>query len=186
MKPELSLRLILSIATIYTDVIRVFLEFIDNVLDEAHDFYDLKTNAYTKPINIEVIFRGKTIEDFEVEIRDNCKGILEFEKIVKSIGNSQKRNKPHLNGQFGFGMFSFVAVCSKMIIRSSTNGYESKQIEINREIFEKDNINDTELSIAVQNASLFRIAQRARLFPIGTSITLKNFDKHKYRQINDK
>jgi hypothetical protein len=184
MKLGLSLRLILSVATIYTEIIRVFLEFIDNALDEAEDFFDPKTNAYKKPINIEVTFRGRTIDDFEVEIKDNCKGIQEFEKLVKSIGNSQKKDKPQLNGQFGFGMFSFVAVCCKMIIKSSTNGYESKQVEICRDIFEKDNKDEMDLSISTQNTSLFRLVQRARLLPIGTSITLREFDRHKYKQIN--
>jgi len=46
MKINISPRIIPSISTIYSDPYRVIMEFIDNALDAAEEFYDSETKAY--------------------------------------------------------------------------------------------------------------------------------------------
>lgn len=181
---DISPRFIGSVATIYTDINRVFMEFIDNSLDAAEEFYDNKSNTYSKEIDINIKFSGRFYDEFFVEIKDNCKGIADLERVVKKIGNSNKKDIPQVNGQFGFGMYSFLSVCEKLIIMTCYNGNQSKRIEIHREIFEKDTLQETEVSISSENNSVFRLVNGARLFEIGTTIRLQNFDKDKYKQIN--
>lgn len=181
---DISPRFIGSVATIYTDINRVFMEFIDNSLDAAEEFYDNKSNTYSKEIDINIKFSGRSYDEFFVEIKDNCKGIADLERVVKKIGNSNKKDIPQVNGQFGFGMYSFLSVCEKLIIMTCYNGNQSKRIEIHREIFEKDTLQETEVSISSENNSVFRLVNGARLFEIGTNIRLQNFDKDKYKQIN--
>ena len=55
---NISPRIIPSIASLYNDVNRIFLEYIDNSLDSAEQFYDQENNRYRKPINIEVKING--------------------------------------------------------------------------------------------------------------------------------
>ena len=45
-KPHISPRLIPNIASLYNDVNRIFLEYIDNSLDSAESYYDQNTNSY--------------------------------------------------------------------------------------------------------------------------------------------
>ena len=51
---QLSPRIIPSIATAYTDINRVFMEYIDNSIDSAEDLYDHASNSYKRAIKIEL------------------------------------------------------------------------------------------------------------------------------------
>jgi len=55
---HISPKIIPNIASLYNDPNRIFMEYIDNALDSAEDFFDPKKNTYTKPILIEVKFIG--------------------------------------------------------------------------------------------------------------------------------
>jgi hypothetical protein len=51
---NISPKIIPSIATIYNDVNRIIMEYIDNSLDSAENFFNIENNKYDKPINIDI------------------------------------------------------------------------------------------------------------------------------------
>ena len=183
MKIGISPQLIKSVATIYTSIYRVFMEFIDNSLDAAQEFYNIETQSYNKEINIAIKFSGNGLEDFKVEISDNCKGIHDLSRIVSSIGNSNKRDLPLVNGQFGFGMCSFIAFCNKMTITTRTIESVQNRAVITGDIFENEEIEDTEVVMTSELTQL-RMNFGIRINQIGTSVCLEEFYKDKYKQIN--
>jgi len=100
---HISPRLIPNIASLYNDVNRIILEYIDNSIDSAEALYDEKNNAYKRKIIIEVIINGKSYKNGRIIVRDNCGGITNLKKVVQSIGDSDKKAQPWTNGQFGYG-----------------------------------------------------------------------------------
>ena len=118
-KFEISPRILGNVAQEYTDSYRVFMEFVDNSLDSAEDFYD-RDNSYTKKIKIDVRIIGKG-KSSKVVITDNCTGMDEngILRIVQDVGNSEKKHGTFTNGQFGFGVYSFMAICGQVQIISS-------------------------------------------------------------------
>ena len=95
-KGNISPRIIHSISTLYNDANRVLLEFIDNSIDSAEEYFKPINNTYTRPIKITLKIKGKNYKEGSVVILDNCKGISNIEKIVQNIGNSDKK---HSHGQ---------------------------------------------------------------------------------------
>lgn len=160
---------------------RVFMEFIDNSLDAAEDQFDDRTQSYARPIEIEIKFSGKSLEEFKVEITDNCKGINDLSKVVSSIGNSSKKADPFANGQFGFGMCSFIALCNKMTITSCIDGATQYRAEINSDIFDNDEIQDTEVIMSAEQTCL---RMNFRVLRTGTTVCLEEFSRDKYKQIS--
>ena len=43
-------KLIKSVASMYTDINRVFMEYIDNAFDSAESLYNKGTNSYSRPL----------------------------------------------------------------------------------------------------------------------------------------
>ena len=97
---KISPRLIPSVASSYTDVNRIFMEYIDNSIDSAEEYFDQANNNYSKEVEIAL-----TISPDKIFITDNCSGIPDLSKVVGQIGNSAKRDQPWTNGQFGYGVF---------------------------------------------------------------------------------
>lgn len=161
------------------------MEFIDNSIDAAEEFFSAQSNSYNKDINIEIEFHGSSLEAFFIVIKDNCKGIVNLQRVIASIGNSQKKDTPQLNGQFGFGMWIFIILCNKMTITSSTNETEINRAIINADIFEKDNLDDTDVLLSTEQSRLY-MHYGIRISRIGTTITLQDFDKDKYKQFDIK
>ncbi|MDI6728361.1 MAG: hypothetical protein QMD44_05475, partial [Thermodesulfovibrionales bacterium] len=95
---HISPRLIPNIASLYTEVNRIFMEYIDNAIDSAESFYDEKQNAYSKSIEIALTIHGDNYRNGKVIISDNCSGITNFTKVVQSIGNSDKKADFTTNG----------------------------------------------------------------------------------------
>ena len=75
---NISPRIIPSIATLYNDTNRIFMEYIYNSIDSAEEFYQEENNSYSKEINI-VLRKTKD----QVIVEDNCFGITKFEKVVQ-------------------------------------------------------------------------------------------------------
>lgn len=69
-------------------------------------------------------------------ISDNCSGIeIKPDKPMVIFG-SQKRNDPATNGMFGMGMFSFLSMCNKMTVETTTeNSDKLYTYEITKDIF---------------------------------------------------
>jgi len=177
-KGNISPRIIHSISTLYNDANRVLLEFIDNSIDSAEEYFKPINNTYTRPIKITLKIKGKNYKEGSVVILDNCKGISNIEKIVQNIGNSDKKAQPWTNGQFGYGMCSFIACCDQLQVISRAKEKNALQIIINKEHFLVDN----------QEDFLFSDPKEIKDFEYesGTKITLQNFGKTNWKSIDIK
>ena len=173
---NIAARIIHSISSLYSDSNRVLLEFIDNSIDSAEKYFDPTRNTYTRPIKIVLEISGQTYKDGTVIISDNCEGISNLKSIVQSFGNSRKRGQVATNGQFGFGMCSFIASCAKLEITTKTEAGKVEKIVILKEHFEVDKHEDF----------LFSDIETIATFPTssGTSIALSGFDKSSWKDLN--
>jgi hypothetical protein len=169
-------RIIQSISSLYSDSNRVLLEFIDNSIDSAEKYFDGSKGAYTRPIQITLQITGQSHKDGQVVISDNCEGITNLKSIVQSFGNSRKRGHAETNGQFGFGMCSFIASCTKLEIVTRTSESSIEKIFILKEHFEVDKHEDF----------LFSDIEKIKSFPTesGTTITLSGFDRTSWKDLN--
>ncbi len=177
--PKISPRIINSIATLYNDVNRIFMEYIDNAIDSAdQNWFDESSNAYSQPIEIVVHIKGRGHKDAEVTVTDNCFGITNFTKVVESIGDSDKKAQGFTNGQFGFGIYSFMAACSDLELISKEVGKSAQHLPLNREQFDKKAVED----VRIPNP------KETKHFPhsSGTQINLHGFDKDVWRNVNGK
>jgi len=173
---HISPRIIPSIATLYNDVKRIFMEYIDNSIDSAEQFYDKEKICYSKPIEITLKIEGDNYNNGKVTILDNCFGITNFTKVVQSIGNSDKKADFTTNGQFGYGIYSFMASCSKLEITSKTKKENALYIPIEKEQFDKDKQED----VFSPNPKTVKEYE----YETGTKICLSHFNKHSWKQID--
>lgn len=177
--PKISPRIINSIATLYNDVNRIFMEYIDNAIDSAdQNWFDESRNAYTRPVEVAVHIRGRSHKDAEVIVTDNCFGVTNFTKVVESIGDSDKKAQGFTNGQFGFGIYSFMAACSDLNLTSKESGKTALQITLNREQFDKKTVDE----VSIPNP------KETKHFPhdSGTQIRLHGFDKDSWKNVSSK
>ena len=171
MKLHISPRIIPSIASLYNDTNRIFMEYIDNSIDSAEEFFDSETNAYKKNITIEL-----KIKDRSVVVKDNCFGINNLKKVVQEVGNSDKKAQPWTNGQFGYGIYSFMAACGTLEIISKLNNHAHGQIiKIEKSQFNTDRQED----VSFPNPETTDYS-----YSSGTKIILSDFDKNMWRQID--
>ena len=61
-KLEIAPKIIPNIATVYTDVNRVFMEYIDNSVDSAEEFFNKDDNSYSKNHRIPINSLKKTVK----------------------------------------------------------------------------------------------------------------------------
>lgn len=172
----LSPRLIPNIASLYTDPNRIFMEYIDNSIDSAESFYDVAKNEYTRPIKIILEIQGDSYRNGKVVISDNCLGITNFTKVVQSIGNSDKKADFTTNGQFGFGVYSFMAACEKLEITSKTEEQSALYIPIEKEQFNADKQEDVSFPDPKEIDKL--------KYQHGTEICLTGFEKDTWKDID--
>jgi hypothetical protein len=106
-----------EIARRYESTERILMEYVDNALDDAESLYRENSNAYPYQIHIEVIIDGA---QQSVIVRDNCRGMPKeiLERIIRNVGESQKRGLTWVNGRFGFGVQAFRAAAD--VIRFQT------------------------------------------------------------------
>jgi hypothetical protein len=170
MKANISPRLIPNIASLYNDTNRIFMEYIDNSIDSAESFFDEENNRYKKDIKIELY-----VDKNMVSITDNCVGIANLPKVVETIGNSDKKEQYQTNGQFGFGIYSFLAACSQInIITKLEEDDMGHLISIQKSDFNVDSQDDVNLDDPIP----YKFDGTS-----GTKIILTGFDKDKYKQI---
>ena len=60
MKAHISPKILISVASLYNDTNRIFMEYIDNSIDSAEVFFDEESNSYSKDISIEFYLDKKT------------------------------------------------------------------------------------------------------------------------------
>ena len=168
---HISPKIIKSISSLYNDTNRIFMEYIDNAIDSAEAFFDSTENAYTKNIMITM-----TLKKESVVIKDNCFGITNFTKVVQKIGNSDKKAQPWTNGQFGYGIYSFMAACQKMEIVSKLEENQSAQIiSIERDLFDSEDISDLVFP---------DLRDTDYSHQSGAKVVLSGFDKNMWKQID--
>lgn len=92
----------------YTDPYRVLAEYVDNSIDAAEAYYSNGTYVYEIKITV------KKSADRSITISDNTTGMTINPDEPYRIFGSAKRNDPNTNGMFGFGMFSFMAICDRL------------------------------------------------------------------------
>jgi len=181
-KAHISPRLIMNMSSLYVDAIRVFMEFVDNSIDAA-EINNTLLMALTggnpelnQPASVDIRVSGGWYKNGHVEISDNCSGIKDLRRIVENIGNSEKKLQAWLNGQFGYGLYSFLAICSYLEIttKHKDNAY-SEYVKISREAFLIDDLNDLD----------FEIVQKTAHTPVsGTRVMLSGFDKEYWRNLD--
>jgi hypothetical protein len=173
---NISPRIIPNIASVYTDPNRIFMEYIDNSLDSAEKYYDKETNFYSKEIIIKLSIVGDKDKNGIVEIEDNCTGIDDISKLVESIGNSEKKSQTFTNGQFGYGVYSFMATCNRFEVTTKyENSDKTFYLPINRNQFEVDSVDDVDIPDPIEVK---------KLFDSGTLVGLSDFDKGSWKEIN--
>lgn len=167
--PQISGNFIVRVAEVYTDFHRAIMEYIDNSIDSAENFY--KNGKYEKPIEIGL----KIIESREqIIITDNCTGIEDLNTLIEKIGASDKRNDYVTNGQFGFGIYSFMAGCNKIEFYSKTkNQNEGFYLSIPKRKFEKNKLSDVQIDSAEKRDSI----------SVGTKVILSQFEKRIWNEI---
>ncbi len=172
---HISPRLIPSISSLYQDPSRIFLEFVDNSLDSAEQLYSPASNSYLRPVNIKLHILDQSFQRI-VSISDNCAGIDRLKKVIESVGNSEKKADFTTNGQFGYGIYSFMALFESMDIISKTHDLPAKQITIHRKQFDANR----------QEEVLFHDPVNVDGFPhaTGTIIKLYRCDKDKLRSFS--
>jgi len=174
-KLEMSPRIIQNVANLYNDTHRIFMEYIDNSLDSAEDCYDREKNEYNRPIKITLEISGSDFKNGFVTITDNCEGIAKFTEVVQSIGSSIKRTQFSTNGQFGFGVYSFMAACEKLEITSKAKEGNAYYLPILRSQF--DESKQENVVFPDPKVVNFKIES-------GTKIILSEFDKEMWKVIN--
>lgn len=178
-KVHISPRIVNSVASLYNDTNRIFMEYIDNAIDSAdQNWFDEGLNAYSRPIEIKVVFWGKSARDAQVTITDNCFGITNFTKVVENIGNSDKKAQGFTNGQFGFGMHSYMAACKNLEVTSKEASSNAQRLLLSRDLFDKDRSEDVKLPDP----------KIIKDFPLesGTIIRLNGFDAGTWKTVDVK
>lgn len=172
---SISPKIIPSIASLYDDITRIFMEYVDNSIDSADQyFFNHELNSYTKKILIEIKICGNNFKSGKVYITDNCFGITNFSKVVESIGDSDKKADFTTNGQFGFGIYSFMAVCTNLSMISKLESRKALSLEISKSQFDKERQDQVVFpDPAITTFSL----------PSGTEVCLYGFERHCWWQI---
>ena len=178
-KVHISPRIVKSVASLYNDTNRIFMEYIDNAIDSAdQNWFEEASNAYSKPINIKVIFSGKGSRDAQVVISDNCFGITNFTKVVESIGDSDKKAQGFTNGQFGFGMHSYMAACKDLEVVSKEKGGKARMLKLSRDMFDQARAEDVHLPNPKEIKNY--------VIESGTTIKLTGFDAGIWKAVDPK
>jgi len=178
-KVHISPKILNSIASLYNDTNRIFMEYIDNSIDSADQhYYNQESKSYSRPIEILLKIEGTTFKNGRVIILDNCFGITNFTKIVSHIGNSDKKEQAWTNGQFGYGIYSFMAACEKLEVTSKLENESAVFLPISRKEFDKPRQEDISLPDPKVLSSFDSNS--------GTKIVLSEFDKEMWKAVNVK
>jgi hypothetical protein len=121
-----------EIAKRYPSAPRILMEYLDNGLDDAEALFRTSGGRYPYDIRIEIRIdtrRG------EVTIKDNCRGMREetLRRVVRKVGESQKRGCTWVNGQFGFGVHAFRAAASSIAFRTKHQFDDHIVLQFNRD-----------------------------------------------------
>ncbi len=170
--PQISGSFIIRVAELYTDFNRAIMEYVDNSIDSAEQYFDSDTNTYTEEIIIKVDIDPSTKQ---ITIEDNCTGIKDLDDLVREIGNSDKKADFTTNGQFGFGVYAFMAGCEQLEFKTRHASNErGHSLILPKKEFEKDKLNDVQISQKIQIDKAEK----------GTTVTLARFENEVWESID--
>ncbi len=168
--PQISGNFVIRVAELYNDFNRAIMEYIDNSLDSAEIYYNEDENAYQREIYINITIHTK---EEKIIIQDNCTGIEDLNSLIQ-IGNSKKTDFT-TNGQFGFGIYSFMAGCDVLEFYSRFANKKTYYLKICREDFVEEDVRDVQINEA--NVSRGSIEK-------GTKVILSKFKTDIWRYIS--
>lgn len=121
-----------EVARRYESTERILMEYVDNALDDAELLYREQGQAYPYEIHIDVTI---DIENRSVTVRDNCCGMEKetLERIVRNVGESQKRGLTWVNGRFGFGVQAFRAAAEVIRFQTKHDQHPHLLLELQRD-----------------------------------------------------
>jgi hypothetical protein len=121
-----------EVAKRYETTERVLMEYVDNALDDAEVLFRENGNVYPYPIRIDI-----TIDraNRAVIIKDNCRGMTRetLERVVRNIGESQKRGQTWVNGRFGFGVHAFRAAAESVSFQTKHERSSNHALTLQRD-----------------------------------------------------
>jgi hypothetical protein len=153
-----------EIARRYDSSERILMEYVDNALDDAESLFREHDYAYPYPIEIDLTV------DFaaaSVTIQDNCRGMPRevLERIVRHVGESNKRGLAWVNGRFGFGVHAFRAAAESLLIQTKHAYSSLHSLE-----FSRDQLNG--IKEARRSDDPFPTSSHT-----GTIVTVKQFER---------
>lgn len=170
---------IIQQAQIYTDQYRVIMEYIDNSIDAAEDYYDSESNSYSKEIQISIV-KSNSKKNPEIMIADNCTGMKITPDTPLTIFRSAKKNDIRTNGMFGFGLFSCFSLCNCLTVTTKLSNSESNHsFKITPQTFKVQSDQELEIDIRCNNTN-------GEIKSSGTVITLADFNPGVYEDIDFK
>lgn len=106
-----------EVAKRYETLERILMEYVDNALDDAEILFLENNRTYPYPIQIDISI-DRT--DRAVSVQDNCRGMTRdtLERVVRNIGESEKRGQSWVNGRFGFGVHAFRAAADSVTFQT--------------------------------------------------------------------
>lgn len=177
--------LLKSVASLYSDPHRVVSEYIDNAFDAAEMFYNNENNKYSKPIEIIITFDGTTYDYARIIIQDNCTGINNLSDLVNKVGYSSKLKDDNTNGQFGFGIYSFLAICDRLIITTRLSNSDTiNRVELNSKMFETPESEESSIIEEQQNISEFHLNEARE--DCWSRFKLEGFNKQAFKELSVK
>ena len=159
------------------------MEFVDNAFDAMQRENTLLVTLgheveYKDDMDISVSISGRTYWHGTVIITDSCSGMKNLNKVVESIGNSDKKSQSWLNGQFGYGIYSSFAICNtiEILTKHVSNDY-SEYIKIKKDDFLIDDLSNLKFEIE-------RVPSHTLIS--GTKVILSGFSKESWLDIDAK
>jgi len=105
--------------------------------------------------------------------------------LISHVGSSSKIHDASTNGQFGFGIFSFLAVCDSMSISSRLdNSSVVNKLELNSKMFESDSSEEGKVIEEQENITRYQLGTNQNV--CFTQVKLEKFDKHIFKELNPK
>lgn len=155
------------------------MEYVDNSVDSAEDFFDPLTNRYTRAINISI-----SIDLRSVVITDNCTGIPNIERTYRNIGDSNKKGQFTTNGQFGYGIYSFLALCQQLRISSKCSNAQAYTVLLEKDYFDVADIENatvpdpTPMDVDFDSGTQIILSKFTEKNPIDQESILKEVEFH--------
>lgn len=181
---QISPKILKSFASIFSDSNRIIMEYIDNAIDAAEKFYIPETNSYSKSIEISVGLDGNSHDYARIEIKDNCTGIKNLARLLSSVGNSTKVEERNTNGQFGFGMYSFLVLCNTMTINAKHNENQfAELVTLKAATLDVSDSKGAEFEITTIPYTSY---EPSSIPPPRVWVTLEDFTKERFKDIDMK